>query len=65
MVGICLCSLLRRVARFLVNYVRYGGRRKKRFLLPIWEKRSFKRRDPTKINSINLIKAFNTSILSI
>jgi len=43
----------------------YGGRSRKKFLLPFWEKRGFKRQDPTKINSISLIKAFNTSILSI
>jgi hypothetical protein len=53
------------VGACLDNRSNYGGRSRKRFLLPIWEKRGFERQDPTKIYSINSIEAFDTSISSI
>ena len=43
----------------------YGGLREKRFLLPFWEKRGFGAKTPPKISLVNLIKAFDTNILSI
>ena len=43
----------------------YGGPRKKRFLLPFWEKRGFGAKTLPKIDLINLIEAFDTNILSI
>ena len=39
--------------------------RNKRFLLPFLEKRGFGTKTLPKINSINLIKAFDTNISSI
>jgi hypothetical protein len=43
----------------------YGGPRKKRFPLPFLEKRGFSAKTLPKINSINLIDAFNANISSI